>query len=60
MRKIAIAAGSLALSIGAWAHYGLGTFNENLPKYAVLGGPTRSDTRQSIDSLYLGPQHAGG
>jgi uncharacterized protein (DUF1501 family) len=25
----------------------------------VLGGPTRSDTRQSIDSLYLGPQHAG-
>ncbi len=46
-------------SIGAWAHYGLGTFNENLPKFAVLGGPTRSDTRQSIDSLYLGPQHAG-
>lgn len=25
----------------------------------VLGGPTRSDTRLSIDSLYLGPQHAG-
>lgn len=46
-------------SIGAWAHYGLGTFNENLPKFAVLGGPTRSDTRQSIDSFYLGPQHAG-
>lgn len=46
-------------SIGAWAHYGLGTLNENLPKYAVLGGPTRSDTRLSIDSLYLGPQHAG-
>lgn len=46
-------------SIGAWAHYGLGTLNQNLPKYVVLGGPTRSDTRQSIDSLYLGPQHAG-
>lgn len=46
-------------SIGAWAHYGLGTMNENLPKFAVLGGPTRSDTRLSIDSLYLGPQHAG-
>jgi hypothetical protein len=46
-------------SIGAWAHYGLGTFNENLPKFAVLGGPTRPDTRLSIDSLYLGPQHAG-
>lgn len=46
-------------SIGAWAHYGLGALNQNLPKYVVLGGPTRSDTRQSIDSLYLGPQHAG-
>ncbi len=46
-------------SIGAWAHYGLGSLNDNLPKFAVLGGPTRSDTRLSIDSLYLGPQHAG-
>jgi hypothetical protein len=46
-------------SIGAWAHHGLGTLNENLPKFTVLGGPTRSDTRLSIDSLYLGPQHAG-
>lgn len=46
-------------SIGAWVHYGLGTLNENLPKFVVIGGPTRSDTRQSIDSKYLGPQHAG-
>jgi hypothetical protein len=46
-------------SIGAWAHYGLGALNENLPKYVVLGGPTRSDTRESIDSLYLGPQYSG-
>ena len=46
-------------SVGAWAHYGLGTLNENLPKFVVLGGPTRSDTRQSIDSNYLGPQYAG-
>jgi hypothetical protein len=46
-------------SIGAWVHYGLGTVNANLPRFAVLGGPTRSDTRQSIDSYYLGPQHAG-
>lgn len=45
--------------LGSWVHYGLGTLNENLPKFAVLGGPTRSDTRQSIDSLYLGPQFAG-
>ena len=46
-------------SVGAWAHYGLGSLNENLPKFVVLGGPTRSDTRQSIDSNYLGPQYAG-
>jgi hypothetical protein len=46
-------------SVGAWAHYGLGTLNENLPQFVVLGGPTRSDTRESIDSLYLGPRYAG-
>lgn len=46
-------------SIGSWSHYGLGALNENLPKFVVLGGPTRSDTRESIDSLYLGPQHTG-
>lgn len=46
-------------SIGAWAHYGLASQNSSLPKFAVLGGPTRSDTRQSIDSYYLGPQHSG-
>ncbi|MED5448522.1 MAG: DUF1501 domain-containing protein [Planctomycetota bacterium] len=46
-------------SIGAWAHYGLGSLNENLPRFVVLGGPTRTDTRQSIDSYYLGPAHAG-
>ncbi|MEC7564767.1 MAG: DUF1501 domain-containing protein [Planctomycetota bacterium] len=46
-------------SVGAWAHYGLGSINENLPKFVVLGGPTRTDTRASIDSYYLGPSHAG-
>lgn len=46
-------------SVGAWASYGLGSLNDNLPKFVVLGGPTRSDTRQSIDSYYLGPQYAG-
>ena len=45
--------------LGSWVHYGLGTLNENLPKFAVLGGPTRSDTRFSIDSLYLGPGTGG-
>ena len=46
-------------SVGAWATYGLGTLNENLPEFVVLGGPSRTDTKQSIDSTYLGPQHAG-
>jgi len=46
-------------SIGAWASYGLGSLNDNLPQFVVLGGPTRSDTRESIDALYLGPQYAG-
>lgn len=46
-------------SIGSWASYGLGAHNDNLPRYVVLGGPTRSDTRQSIDAYYLGPQYAG-
>jgi hypothetical protein len=46
-------------SVGAWTHYGLGSLNDNLPKFVVLGGPSRSDTRQSIDSYYLGPEHAG-
>ena len=46
-------------SLGAWAHYGLGSLNDNLPQYVVLGGPTRPDTRSSIQSYYLGPKHAG-
>lgn len=46
-------------SIGAWVHYGLGSLNDNLPQYAVLGGPTRPDTRPSISSYYLGPRHHG-
>ncbi|GIW92117.1 MAG: hypothetical protein KatS3mg110_0158 [Pirellulaceae bacterium] len=46
-------------SLGSWAHYGLGTLNDNLPKFVVLGGPTNSTTRWSIDAYYLGPQHAG-
>jgi hypothetical protein len=46
-------------SIGAWATYGLGSLNDNLPQFVVLGGPTRADTRASIDSNYLGPQYAG-
>ena len=50
---------SIEPSIGSWANYGLGSLNDNLPSFTVLGGPTRSSTRDSIDSNYLGPKHAG-
>jgi len=46
-------------SIGAWVTYGLGTGNENLPQFLVLGGPTRADTKESIESYYLGPKNSG-
>jgi hypothetical protein len=45
--------------LGSWAHYGLGTLNENLPKFVVLGGPNNSTTQPSVDAYYLGPQHSG-
>jgi hypothetical protein len=45
--------------LGSWAHYGLGTLNEDLPKFVVLGGPNNSTTRPSVDAYYLGPQHSG-
>ena len=46
-------------SVGAWVTYGLGSMNDNLPQFLVLGGPTRADTKKSIDSYYLGPANAG-
>ena len=46
-------------SVGAWVTYGLGTRNEDLPQFLVLGGPTRADTRESFQSHYLGPRNAG-
>ncbi len=46
-------------SIGSWAHYGLGSLNDNLPQFVVLGGPTRADTRASISANYLGQKHNG-
>ncbi|WP_165243594.1 DUF1501 domain-containing protein [Paludisphaera soli] len=46
-------------SIGSWVHYGLGSLNDDLPKFTVVGGPGNSTLRPSIDSYYLGPQHSG-
>jgi hypothetical protein len=48
-------------TIGSWIAYGLGTLNENLPEYVVLGEPTGDCCGGSWThgAAYLGPEHAG-
>jgi hypothetical protein len=48
-------------TIGSWAAYGLGTLNENLPEYVVLGEPTGDccGGAWTHGAAYLGPEHAG-
>src|SRR5882672_272904 len=48
-------------TLGSWAHYGLGSMNENLPSFVVLGQPP-GDCCGGVGthgSGYLGPEHAG-
>ncbi len=48
-------------TIGAWVHYGLGTLNENLPQFVVLGRPI-ADCCGGLEghrANYLGPIHDG-
>ena len=48
-------------SIGSWVHYGLGTLNENLPQFVVMGPPP-GDCCGGVgahDASYLGPEHSG-
>jgi hypothetical protein len=48
-------------SIGSWAHYGLGSLNDNLPRFMVLGAPP-ADCCGGVGAHgagYLGPEHAG-
>jgi hypothetical protein len=48
-------------TIGSWVHYGLGTLNENLPQFVVLGQPL-ADCCGGVmghSSHYLGPEHNG-
>src|SRR5262249_23410763 len=48
-------------TIGSWVHYGLGTLNENLPQFVVLGTPL-ADCCAGVNghgANYLGPEHAG-
>jgi hypothetical protein len=47
--------------LGSWAHYGLGTLNNQLPTFVVLGRPP-SDFGGGLAShqaSYLGPEHDG-
>jgi len=48
-------------TIGSWVHYGLGSLNENLPQFVVMGSPL-SDCCGGVNghgAHYLGPENAG-
>ena len=48
-------------TIGAWVNYGLGSLNENLPEFVVLGTPLADccGGREAHRANYLGPQYDG-
>jgi hypothetical protein len=48
-------------TIGSWVHYGLGSLNENLPSFVVLGTPLADccGGHHGHGAHYLGPEHDG-
>ena len=48
-------------TVGSWTCYGLGTLNQNLPEYVVLGQPTGDccGGAWTYGASYLGPQYSG-
>lgn len=48
-------------TIGAWANYGLGSLNQNLPEFVVMGTPIADccGGREAHRANYLGPQYDG-
>jgi hypothetical protein len=48
-------------TIGSWVHYGLGSLNDNLPQFVVLGEPidTCCGGVGAHGASYLGPEHNG-
>lgn len=48
-------------TIGSWVHYGLGSANEDLPSFIVLGTPLADccGGQNGHGSDYLGPMHRG-
>jgi len=48
-------------TIGSWVHYGLGSLNDDLPQFVVLGSPI-ADCCGGVGghgASYLGPEHDG-
>jgi hypothetical protein len=48
-------------TIGAWVHYGLGSLNDDLPRFVVLGTPIADccGGQGGHGGSYLGPEHDG-
>ncbi len=48
-------------TIGSWANYGLGSLNDNLPKFVVMGTPLADccGGMEAHRANYLGPQYDG-
>jgi hypothetical protein len=48
-------------TVGAWVHYGLGSFNDDLPQFVVLGTPIADccGGMGGHGASYLGPEHDG-
>ena len=48
-------------TLGSWIHYGLGSLNDNLPQFVVMGQPIADccGGSESHGASYLGPEHAG-
>lgn len=48
-------------TLGSWISYGLGSLNDNLPEYVVLGVPTGDCCGGAFThgAAYLGPEHGG-
>jgi hypothetical protein len=48
-------------TIGSWVHYGLGTLNDNLPQFVVMGNPVADccGGQDAHRANYLGPEHDG-
>ncbi len=46
-------------TIGSWISYGLGSLNENLPRFVFLGQYKDTRVKRNFDANYLGPAHSG-